>query len=150
MKGGPREQQSREMREAAYARRRKNSGGIAEGREGQDGKAAARVGLRRSEPEVGSIAQTERGPTQGLRARVKIPLEPVGIKAGPPEDPDGVSLTSMAHPPGLIDQMAEAIKGGKLSLKRGRPKKGEVRDKPWEADGISKAQWYRRQKESKT
>ena len=60
---------------------------------------------------------------------------------------DGVALTSMAHPPGLIDQMAEAIKSGKLSLKRGRPKITEQR--PWEAAGISRRTWYR-QKESKT
>ena len=33
--------------------------------------------------------------------------------------------------------------------KRGRPKKGEERAKPWEAKGISKASWYRRQKEAK-
>lgn len=33
--------------------------------------------------------------------------------------------------------------------KKGRPKKGEIREKPWEAAGISKAQWYRRQAEAK-
>jgi hypothetical protein len=30
--------------------------------------------------------------------------------------PDGVALTSMAHPPGLIDDLADAIRSGKLRL----------------------------------
>jgi len=29
--------------------------------------------------------------------------------------------------------------------KRGRPRAGEVRDRPWETEGISRAAWYRRQ-----
>jgi hypothetical protein len=33
---------------------------------------------------------------------------------------------------------------GKLKL--GRPRLGEVRDKPWIAAGMSKATWYRRQR----
>ncbi len=28
--------------------------------------------------------------------------------------PDGIALTSIEHPPGLIDQMADAIRSGKL------------------------------------
>jgi hypothetical protein len=70
---------------AAKAASRNSSDGIAEGREGQDGKVATRVGLRRPELEAGSVAQPERGPTQGLRARVKIPSESVGIKASSSE-----------------------------------------------------------------
>jgi hypothetical protein len=33
-----------------------------------------------------------------------------------PPGGDGVALTSMAHPEGLIEKMAEAIKDGRLSL----------------------------------
>ena len=34
-------------------------------------------------------------------------------------------------------------------LRRGRPRIGEVRGKPWEAAGMSRATWYRRQRELK-
>jgi len=32
--------------------------------------------------------------------------------------------------------------------KRGRPRIGEVRTKPWEAAGMSRATWYRRRREA--
>lgn len=62
---------------------------------------------------------------------------------------DGVALTSMVHPAGLIEKIASAIVSGKLpGLKRGRPKITEVR--PWETAGMSKRTWYRRrQKEQR-
>jgi hypothetical protein len=58
---------------------------------------------------------------------------------------------SVAHPPGLIEKMAEAIQSGKLSLKRGRPRIGESRSKPWldMNPPMSKTTYYRRQKEQK-
>jgi len=65
---------------------------------------------------------------------------------------DGVALTSMAHPDGLIDKMADAIKSGKLTLKRGRPRIGEPKPpkhEPWKALGLSERTYYRRQKEGK-
>ena len=34
-------------------------------------------------------------------------------------------------------------------VKRGRPRIGEVRTKPWEAAGMSRATWYRRRREAK-
>ena len=37
-----------------------------------------------------------------------------------------------------------AIKG----RKRGRPRIGEVRSRPWEGTGMSRRTWYRRQKEN--
>lgn len=47
----------------------------------------------------------------GLRIKSKPKsIEPSG---------DGIALTSMAHPPGLIDEIAGAIRSGKLSLKSG-------------------------------
>lgn len=58
---------------------------------------------------------------------------------------DGVALTSIAHPPGLIDEIAGAIQSGKLSLKRGRPKITAPR--PWDSEGMSRRTWYRRKKE---
>jgi hypothetical protein len=85
------------------------------------------------------------GPSEAKSKGLKIASSP---KLKPPSG-DGVALTSMAHPPGLIDKMDKAIKSGKLSLKRGRPKITEQR--PWEAKGMSRRTWYRRQqKESKT
>src|SRR4030095_5136442 len=66
-----------------------------------------------------------------------------GLRVSPPaprnpddEAGDGVMLESIAHPPGLIDDIADAIQSGKLSLKkRGRPRKTE--------DGFDKAAWQR-------
>lgn len=36
---------------------------------------------------------------------------------------------------------------GVLGRRRGRPRIGEVRDRPWEGLGMSRATWYRRRKE---
>ena len=36
---------------------------------------------------------------------------------------DGIALTSMEHPPGLIDKMADAIRSGKLSLNQNGARK---------------------------
>ena len=75
----------------------------------------------------------------GLRLKPRKPADgPIG---------DGVAFTSMAMPKGVLEKTVAAIRDGRLSLdkKRGRPKKGEVRNKPWEAAGLSRAQWYRKQ-----
>lgn len=125
---------------------------------------------------------------------------------------DGVALTSMTHPPGLIEKIAGAIRSGKLKvsppnpvakatkgkagtaevkglvrrsttgtglrvgaavavqpatseimdvtgrrdahqLKRGRPlaknaDKALMQTKPWLAEGMSRASWYRRKREA--
>jgi len=117
---------------------------------------------------------------------------------------DGVALTSVAHPPGLIEKIAGAIRSGKLKisppnpvakatkgktdkagrcpgvgrvvsrpgagrtvqdslrletagavaiLKRGRPlakdaDKALMQTKPWLAEGMSRASWYRRKREA--
>ena len=34
-----------------------------------------------------------------------------------PQNPDGVALTSIAHPPGLLESMAEAIERGPLTVR---------------------------------
>lgn len=38
------------------------------------------------------------------------------LRLPPPQVGDGISLSSMAHPDGLIDKMADAIRSGKLKL----------------------------------
>jgi hypothetical protein len=87
-------------------------------------------------------ANYDAGKKLGLR------ITSLPIKPGPPGD--GVALTSMEHPPGLIDKIADAIRTGKLpatptKLKRGRPT--IVAPRPWEAEGMSRRTWYRRKKE---
>lgn len=60
--------------------------------------------------------------TKPLRLRFQRRKENVlNTAPGPiygPRHPDGVMLTSIEHPPGLIDALADAIRSGKLSLKR--------------------------------
>jgi hypothetical protein len=76
-------------------------------------------------------------PSKGLRILTRAkpkPAETVG---------DGVALTSIAHPPGLIDKIADAIKSGKLSLKRGRGRPKVTGPRPWETEGVSKTTYYR-------
>jgi hypothetical protein len=46
---------------------------------------------------------------KGLRIKSREPSKSVG---------DGVALKSVAHPPGAIEKLAEAIVSGKLPLKR--------------------------------
>jgi hypothetical protein len=94
----------------------------------------ALVGIRhRCVPKVSS---------EGLR--VKSLPKPKGEPVG-----DGVALTSIQHPPGLIEKMADALSSGKLSLKRGRPlakdaDKSLARLRPWEKEGMSRRTWFRR------
>jgi hypothetical protein len=85
--------------------------------------------------------------TGGLRIKV-LPRKEVGPVG------DGVMLTSKESPPGLTEKVAEAIRDGKLSFKRGRPlakdaDKSLARLKPWEKEGISRRTWYRRRREGK-
>ena len=86
---------------------------------------------------LGDAKRAAREPSKGLRilSRAKEKsAEPAG---------DGVALTSMAHPPGLIDKIADAIKSGKLSLKRGRGRPKIEGPRPWDAAGISRTSYYR-------
>jgi hypothetical protein len=115
-----------------------------------DAKRAARKntpeasGTARKAPSGSVLAELSRNSvrasthSKGLRilSRAKPKsIEPIG---------DGVALTSMAHPPGLIDKIADAIKSGKLSLKRGRGRPKVTGPRPWETDGVSKRTYYRR------
>jgi hypothetical protein len=81
------------------------------------------------------------------RSHICRPTSPTGLKIARvrplDHDPnksksadDGIEFQSMAHPPGLIDELANAIMSGKLSLKkRGRPRKT--------GEGFDKAAWQR-------
>jgi hypothetical protein len=91
------------------------------------------------------MAPSPREAKRGLR------IESRDVKSNQPIG-EGVALTSMAHPPALIDKIADAIRSGKLTtkpnkLKRGRPKIEGPR--PWELAGMSKRTWHRRQKDAK-
>jgi hypothetical protein len=59
-----------------------------------------------------------------------------GVAPSPPDAPkrDGISLKSVAHPPGLIDQMAEAIRSGKLSTKKSRAPAGSFDRKAYQRE----------------
>jgi len=124
----------------------KSSDGIAEGREAQDSRNAKGVAPDRKPLEVGAVAQlVERGPSQGLMSEVRGLSTPVGTKAGPSEP----KRKRPSHK--IIEGLKEAIavvKGeaqpAKVTIvKVGRPKRTEAQ--PWEALGISKASYYRRQ-----
>lgn len=69
---------------------------------------------------------------------------------------DGVCLTSIEHPRGLIDKIVAKILDGSLDARRpsGRPHIGEEgraieAQKPWLTLGVSRRTWYRRKKEQK-
>jgi hypothetical protein len=53
--------------------------------------------------------------------------------------------------PGAAQALADAKRREVLEVKRGRPRLGESRSKPWLdcVPPMSKTTWYRRQKESK-
>jgi hypothetical protein len=72
---------------------------------------------------------------------------------------DGVALKSTAHPVGSklhgnrsIHKAAletVEVKVAPVIKKRGRGRPRSTNQKPWEAEGISKALWYRRRKAEK-
>lgn len=63
-----------------------------------------------------------------MKPRGKGQLLEAGIRQQAPDKGeviggDGIALTSIAHPPGLIEAMAEAILDGRLDLAKGAPRK---------------------------
>lgn len=57
----------------------------------------------------------------------------------------------LASQRGNVPDNNHALTGNRgTSKKRGRPKLGETRDKPWIAAGMSKATYYRRQAEERS
>lgn len=62
----------------------------------------------------------------------------LGIKSGPSE-----------AKPKAFDRIAESLREDIGMAKRGRPRLGEDRDKPWVIAGMSRRTWYRRKAEGK-
>lgn len=137
MKEGPREQQLRDMREANYARKRKGPDSPKTSQE-LDVALAALLPVAKSSDGAQDAHQSHT--TRGAR-KTKRPVMDVGVAPGPSEANSGAP--QLRREP---VQMKSTQPTGSPNIKRGRPKKGEIRFKPWEAVGISKAQWYRRQK----
>lgn len=54
----------------------------------------------------------------------------------------------MSKAPSKVDQI-RALREARFERKKGRPPKGETRDKPWKALGMSKATYYRKFKVAK-
>lgn len=50
---------------------------------------------------------------------------------------------------GLPYPAIAGVATGPVEIKRGRPRIGETRDKPWIAAGMSRRTWYRRKAEKK-
>ena len=72
-----------------------------------------------------------------------VPAE-AGVAPGPPEAIPERSQEAKAS--GVDPDIASSILAAP-ARKRGRPKLGEIRDRPWEDAGMSRTTWYRRQKE---
>jgi hypothetical protein len=140
MKEGPREQQLREMREASFARKRK---GADRPNTSPELEAAFAILLPKAKSSDG--AQGAHQSSKDDARETKRPEMDAGAAPSPSDSHSGAPLQPRGEP---VQSKPTQPTGS--PNKRGRPKKGEVRDKPWEAAGISKAQWYRRQKESKT
>ncbi len=128
---GPRERQLREQREARFAARNKPNPfeDAARGRDPAP-KSSVDGGPKATKPSV--------GPAGG----VMLEGQPARQKPKPNRPPHKIIE-------GLKEAIAVSmgeVNPAKVTVVRvGRPKKGETRDKPWEALGISKASYYRRQ-----
>ena len=145
---GPREKQLREQREAQFAARNKPNPfeDAARGRDpapkSSDGSVESRHAAMAANPLVGNVEAKKVGRS-------------ISRSAGVTPGPSGAKSNRPAHK--IIEGLKEAIavvrgeaEPAKVTVvKVGRPKKGEKRDKPWEALGISKASYYRRQAKSK-
>lgn len=92
----------------------------------------------RAEPGyVGDVAQLDRAiPSDGMGREFES-LRPHQLGA----------LKRGVHPTPIVH--IAGVAPGPRETKRGRPRIGEVRDKPWIAAGMSRATWYRRKAEAK-
>ena len=68
-------------------------------------------------------------------------------------DPAPTSSAPVDHAPQnnaeRLPSSDAAAAGAEAKRKTGRPRLGEVRDKPWEAAGMSRSTWYRRKAEER-
>ena len=86
----------------------------------------------------------------GIRHRC-IPITDGGSKPTKALQPS-VPVRVRSPVPGIGVQasaLGTELRLGPSVLKLGRPRIGEVRGKPWEAAGMSRATWYRRQREAR-
>lgn len=121
---GPRERMLREQREAKFMRSQKPNPfeDAASGRDPAPKSSGGGVAKRPKQPSMES-------------------------RLMPPGSPDANS--GAPQPRGEPVRTKSAQPTGSPNIKRGRPKKGEKRDKPWDAEGISKASYYRRRQKEK-
>lgn len=124
---GPRERALREMREARFARKGPNPF-----------EDVARC--REPAPKENAGATASPVVREGIKAREMRRQKPA-VKSGSISADKGQEAREQA--PSLERGSTPLLS---TNSKRGRPKKGEKRDKPWEAAGISKASWYRQNK----
>lgn len=84
------------------------------------------------------IVPREKKPPESASGLV---LGKAGVAPGPSETNcvGGAEVARRSHKPKVEGSNPSPA----TKSKRGRPKKGEVRAKPWEAEGISKASYYR-------
>jgi hypothetical protein len=88
---------------------------------------------------------------KGLRTRKLRPIdlpEIIPIRVGE-EAPSGPRVESRIEAAGVASSPSDAKREFRRPLAKDRDKTLSA-TKPWEADGMSRASWYRRQKESKT
>ncbi len=134
MSKGPREQWLQDMREAKFRNRNRNNP-FEDAARGRDPAPKKPQGTIDGSSPKGPDLATARS------AAVRLPKGPA----------TATNSKRPAHK--IIEGLKEAIavvrgevEPAKVTVvKVGRPKKGETRDKPWEALGISKASYYRRQ-----
>lgn len=74
-----------------------------------------------------------------------------GEKKHPRTDGSGKASAALPEGPTQITQIKRGagVAPGPSGTKRGRPRIGETRDKPWVAAGMSRSTWYRRKAELK-
>lgn len=84
------------------------------------------------------------GAAGGIGPMHAVPCTTVGVAPGPPEAL--LESSPEVERPALNGEVASAILASP-ARKLGRPRIGEIRDKPWETAGMSRTTWYRRQRE---
>ncbi len=163
MKEGSREQQLREMREARLKRNSpnpfedaargrdpapKNSGGGVESRHADNLKVdtgGVKVAPKTPVKRNATIVGVAPSPPEANSGSVSVGKGQEAHKQAPSLEKGSTPLLSITNSKVFHELLANQFTKS-IAKKRGRPKKGEVRSKPWEDAGISKAQWYRNQK----
>lgn len=131
---GPREKALREMREARLKRNSPNP--FEDAARGRDVVVPKSSG-------GGAEGRSTRQPTEKEPRPTSDSVQKQRVAVVAPSPPEAKLESSTAVVQVAVnDQVAGSIPAS--PAKKGRPKAGETRAKPWEAEGISKASWYRR------